>query len=107
MNDVECQVCHRITFAWEQSTNCQQCHWPVRPVPLSEPIFGWDVAVVVRVPRGTTAILEKNYFTPSESTARNRAKRTPNFVGIAAVRPLTEAQWIGAYGDPRIKTKFS
>jgi hypothetical protein len=107
MKDIECQVCHRITFAWEKNTNCQVCHWPVRPVLLEEPVFGWDVAIKIRAARGATEILEKHYFTSSESAARNRAKRTPNFVEIAAVRPLTESQWINSYGDPRDKSKFS
>jgi hypothetical protein len=107
MNDIECKVCHRITFAWDQNTNCPECHWPVRPVVLSAPIFGWEVAIKVRAARGATEILEKHFFTPSESAARSRAKRTPNFVEIAAVCPLTESQWIGGYGDPRDKSKFS
>ncbi len=107
MNDIECKVCHRITFAHETNINCPACHWPVRPVVLTDPAFGYEVAIKVRNHNHTTAIVEKHFCTPTESAARSRAKRTSNFIEIAAMRPLTETQWLNSYGDPRDKTRFS
>lgn len=105
--DIECRVCGRITFEWEHNKLCPQCHWPVRPVELEEPVFGWDVAIRVADGGMKSKIVEKHFVTPSEKTARRRAKLTPGFQSVAAVNPLSERQWISGYGDPRNKLKFS
>jgi hypothetical protein len=105
--DIECQVCHRISFAWDASEICPACQWPLRPRQLEEPVFGFDVAIEIRVRNCETKVVEKHFFTPDEKTARRRAKTTPSFLRVLAVRPLTETQWISGYGDPRDKSKFS
>jgi hypothetical protein len=105
--DSECQVCHRITLSYETNKLCPGCSWPIRPVTLSEPVAGFDVAVRVRVGNFESKIVRKNFWTTDEKEARRRAKRTRSFVEVAAVLPLTERQYLGAYGDPRDKSKFS
>jgi len=105
--DIECQVCHRITFEFETHSVCQECHWPVRPVKLTEPVFGFDVAIKIREGSIETKVIEKHFWTDDEKTARRRAKATRNFVSVAAIRPLTERAYCSAYGDPRDKSKFA
>lgn len=100
--EIECQVCHRITFEFETHQFCQGCHWPVRPIVLNSPIFGFDVAIGTRPGNFETVVVEKHFMTPDEKTARRRARATRNFSKVLAVRPLTEEQYTGAYGDPRI-----
>lgn len=106
-HDIECKVCGRITFGWEVNVRCPHCHWPVRPVASEEPVFGWDVAIKIRDGWAESKIVEKHFLTSDEKTARRRAKRTPGFLEVVAVDPLSERQWISAHGDPRDKSKFS
>jgi hypothetical protein len=106
-DDIECLVCHRISFSWEHHRDCPECHWPIRPEELSGPIFGFDVAVAVRGTACSTMVVAKHFLASDEKTARRRAKNTRNFVSVLAVRPLTETQWITGYGDPKDKSKFS
>lgn len=97
--DIECPKCGRITFAWEKNMMCPDCHWVVRPRLVEKP-FGCDVLVQVREGQGTK-VIEKHYKgTPA--VARKRAKNVPRFDAVLAVVPLTESQWLGAYGDGRM-----
>jgi hypothetical protein len=106
-NDIECQVCHRISLAYENHKTCQQCHWPIRAEQLDAPIFGYDVAIQISRTACDSEVITKHYRTPDEKTARRRAKTVHNFRQVLAVRPLTEKQWIGGYGNPFDKSKFS
>lgn len=105
--DIICPVCHRISFAWETNKLCPDCFWPIRSAKLTAPAAGFDVAVRVRSSALATKIELKHFWTTSEAEARRRAKRTRSFVEIAAIQPLTESQYLRAYGDPRDKSKFS
>lgn len=105
--DIECKACGRITFAWERNRRCPSCGLLIRPIMLDAPVFGFDVAIKVRDGSWNTMIVKKHFWTNSEKTARRRAKYTPYFIEVVAVEPLTEKEWLGAYGDPRDKSKFS
>ena len=97
--EIECQVCHRLEFG--DRDTCESCHWPIREIKLDEPVFGFDVAIEIRLPGlCNTKIIEKHFATPSASVASNRAKRTTNFVKVLALRPINEANYIRAYGVP-------
>lgn len=103
--DIECQVCHRIEIG--DRTRCEGCGWPIRDIPMDEPVFGFDVAIEVRLGFCKTEVVEKHFATSSPTAAKNRAKRTRNFVSVLALRPLSERSYCAAYGDPRDKSKFS
>lgn len=98
-DSVECQVCHRIEFN-SKATECAECWWPIRPVVLDEPVYGFDLCVQIRE-CNRLGTVTKHFKTDKEARARASAKRSVrNFVAVLAVRPLTEQQYIGAYGAP-------
>ena len=93
---VECQVCHRVDFS--ESAVCSLCDWPIRPLVLEEPVYGFDVCVQIQE-GSQLRWIEKHFKTSSEARARAAAKRSSrSFVCVLAVRPLTETQYIAAYG---------
>lgn len=96
--DIECQVCHRIEIG--PRTHCESCGWPIREITLDAPVFGFDVAVEIRLGFCKTEVVEKHFATSNPTIARNRAKRTKDFVRVLALRPLTEQRYISAYGVP-------
>jgi hypothetical protein len=97
--EIECHVCHRLEFG--DRVTCEVCGWPVRDVKLGEPVFGFDVAIEIRLPGlCNTKVIEKHFATPSVTVAKNRAKRTTNFVQVLALRPISETNYIRAYGVP-------
>lgn len=99
ITEIECQVCHRLEFG--DRTTCEQCGWPIREIKLAEPVFGYDVAIEIRLPGlCNSKVIEKHFSTPSATVASNRAKRTPNFIRVLALRPIDEAHYIAAYGVP-------
>lgn len=97
--EIECQVCHRLEFG--DRLTCEKCGWPVREIPLSEPVFGFDVAIEIRLSgMCNTEVIEKHFATSNPAVAKNRAKRTRNFIRVLALRPLIEIRYIAAYGVP-------
>jgi hypothetical protein len=101
VKDLECQVCHRLEFG--NSPFCMECKWPLKPVDLGEPVYGFDLAVQMRVGAVLTEVVTKHYKTASEKSARAKAKaNVRNFSAVLAVRPLSERQYIAAYGEGRM-----
>lgn len=100
--DVECPKCHRIDFGWSANprTFCADCAWVIRPTPVDNP-YGYDLLIEVRGQSGRAEKQEKHYK-GSESRARNQAKRVPCFTRVLAAVPLSEAQWIAAYGEGKM-----
>ena len=96
--EIECAVCHRLEFS-ETVKNCANCHWPLRPVELDEPAFGYELAIEIRVSYWETKVIEKHFQTPDEKMARRRAKRTPHFSRVLAIRPYSEENYLRAFGD--------
>lgn len=89
MKEIECQVCHRLEFG--DRVTCEKCGWPVREIPMSEPVFGYDVAIQIRLAGMCNfEIIEKHFATPSATIAKSRAKRTLNFVQVLALRPIAK-----------------
>lgn len=98
--EIECPVCARIEFAG--GSICQACRWPFSVTREEDrAAFGYEVLCEVRT--GMVGTREDpRHYKGNEMTARRRAKSVPNFVRVLAVRPLTEAQYVRAYGDGRM-----
>ncbi len=102
---MECKVCHRLDF--EGSPRCEKCGWPLREVKLSAPVFGCDVMIEVSDGTMIGTLQKALHYKGGETTARRRAKNVRRFIRVVAVRPLTRAQYTGAYGDPDLHCPFS
>lgn len=97
--EIECQVCHRLEFG--DSPICQECRWPIREIQLDAPVFGFDVAIEIRLPGlCNTKIIEKHFAAKTAAAAMSQAKRTRDFIRVLALRPLDEKHYIAAYGVP-------
>jgi hypothetical protein len=101
MSDIECPRCHRISFAWESCYSCEQCHWPIRPLVISGPAYGFDVLIEVQGRSLRLETVEKHYK-GTESRVRSRAKTVAGFRRVLAVVPYDEATWIRSYGEGRM-----
>jgi hypothetical protein len=100
ITQTECQVCHRIDFG--ERLHCAECDWPIRSYVLAQPVYGFDLRIEVN-PTGNRVEQRTVHFkTSSEAVARSRAKRVRDFWKVLAVRPLTEKQYIDAYGEGRM-----
>ena len=47
------------------------------------------------------------HWVGSEATCRRKAMQVTLSYGVASMKPITAAQWIRGYGDPRDKSKFN
>lgn len=97
MQDIECPRCHRIDFGFRAKSFCQACHWNIRPTPIAAP-YGYDVLIERKAPNMTTTT-EERHFKGNETTARRRARSIGR---VLAVVPLSQQQWINAYGEGRM-----
>ena len=98
MSDIECPRCHRISFSWETRYACDGCHWPIRPPAVAEP-YNFDVLIEKRSANGMTATTQVRHYKVNETTARRRARPLGK---VLAVVPLTQTQWLAAYGEGRM-----
>jgi hypothetical protein len=99
MSEIECPKCHRIDF--EARRHCAGCTWTIRPTPVEGTPYGFDVLIEVRKPSLIFDTVAKHYK-GSEAKVRQRAKTVSGFSRVLALVPLSEAQWINAYGEGRM-----
>lgn len=99
IQDIECPKCHRIDFG--QRVHCESCGWTIRPTPVDGKPWGFDVLIEIRTGMAGTA-KEVRHYKGSEATARRRVVAVPNYVRVLAVVPLSETQWLNAYGEGRL-----
>ncbi len=100
MKEIECPRCHRIDFGGVRYS-CVDCHWPLRPQPVTGKVYGCDV--LIEVQRQTLLReTEERHYKGTEAKARNRAKTVPGFRRVLAVVPYDEVTWINAYGEGRM-----
>ncbi len=65
--------------------------------------YGWDVTV--RMVRPINSQKTYHWRGCSENAARRKGMLKAGAVEIVSVEPLSEDQWIRAYGDPRLKNE--
>lgn len=73
---------------------------------MDDPPFGYDVCIELNAGFMRRETIQK-HFLGTQSRARRRAMEVPRAVKVLKMEPLTERQWVAAYGDPRLKRKFS
>lgn len=105
MPDTICKVCDRVHFEGNATVNCEKCKWPLpgrrAAIFEQEKPYGHDLIVEVLNGMSGRKRIEKHYK-GCESTCRRRATMNRGFLNVIAVRPLTEAQYIAAYGEGRM-----
>ena len=97
--DIECPRCGRITFSWEKNILCAACSWVVR-LPIIDKPYGYDVLIKQFI--NGVEIITECHSKGKESAARSAAKRKAGFRAILSMVPLTESQYIGAYGEGKM-----
>jgi hypothetical protein len=98
---VECPKCRRLNFDFEASRICPACKWVIRPTPV-EKVFGCDVLVEVRIAGGRSELQEKHYK-GQPAQARTNAMNRSGAMRVLSIIPLSEEDYIRAYGDPSMK----
>lgn len=68
---------------------------------VAEKPFGWDLEIEIRT--GMVGTETRNvHYRGTEKKARRQALMQRNFVRVVKATPLTEKQWISAYGSGRM-----
>jgi hypothetical protein len=97
-----------------QSGEHDNCRWfqklldvcLVKQAPPKEvKAFGFEVDIEIATGVGASKTITKHWRLKHVSQARSKGMLTPNARRVLAVRPLTEKEWIAAYGDPRMKAE--
>ena len=102
MSEIECPRCHRIDFGEPPLRySCEECHWPIRPLPIEGKPYGCDVLIEIRTDLISTTTQVRHYK-GSESKARSQAKYVPRFIRVLAVVPLSKTAWLNSYGEGKM-----
>ncbi len=99
--DIECPKCDRIDFEFDTHMHCAVCGWTIRPPQVENP-YGHDVLIVIRDYTNGLTRREVRHFKGNQTRVRNAAKRVTGYSRVAALVPLTEAEWIRAYGEGKM-----
>lgn len=67
--------------------------------------FGYDVEIEVWAGPASTKTIWKHWRVKTISAAKQRGMLIANAKGVLQCLPLTEKEWITAYGDPRMKAE--
>lgn len=67
--------------------------------------FGYDVEIEVATGPASSKVITKHWRSKSEAHARRSGLLVPCAKQVLKCTPLTEKEWITAYGDPRMKAE--
>ena len=67
--------------------------------------FGFDVDIEVATGPASSKVITKHWRTKSVSLAQAKGRLVSCAKRVLKCTPLTETQWIAAYGDPRLKNE--
>ena len=76
-----------------------------KPAEKVADVFGFEVEIEIATGPASSTTIWKHWRLKHQAMARNRGMMVSCAKRVLQILPLTEKQWIAAYGDPRMKAE--